>query len=475
MSAQISGSGSVVQFSFTGIGLLLAACWTLSPRGLRLAVQCRAVFCSAVIGWLLIVFGGGSGGSLSVPLMVAIMTCASLLMMHLRARVDSLVPRTSTFLDFALWTICSSVICLELMLRLFASVFPLPLLVRADASVTRQLDAYRYSPGTVRWGFPTNERGYYDDPLNGDADPGTITAVAVGDSFVNGAVPHFYNFTTVAERICGNLRIHNIAVNAAGPREYLYLLSTEALPLSPDAVIWCLFLGNDATSAQRGGEKVGWAEEFTSPNRVLLALLWSRWGKIRHGLGETLDKSGKFEGNEIVIRKGAAEYRFTRDQLANTLPVLYPWLVDQGLERASLTPEAFLAIEQERALKICGDESGLEGLIEDTLEAKSRCGSVPLLVVLIPDEFQVDDKLWGLILERNFGASLRRSNAQKVLVETLAEKEIPCLDLLPVLRAAIEDQPDRRLYRLRETHLNVAGNDIAGKALASFLRETLMR
>jgi hypothetical protein len=45
---------------------------------------------------------------------------------------------------------------------------------------------------------------------------------------------------------------------------------------------------------------------------------------------------------------------------------------------------------------------------------------------------------------------------------------MPCLDLLPIFRAKAMDE---ELYTLRDTHYNLAGQNLAAASIAQFLSE----
>ena len=82
----------------------------------------------------------------------------------------------------------------------------------------------------------------------------------------------------------------------------------------------------------------------------------------------------------------------------------------------------------------------------------------------------VEDALWRRI-EADTEAPLDRHALRRRLVEWCEAQDIPCLDLWPVLDAVapLEDG-DRHLYLLRDTHWNARGNEVAGRALAPFVR-----
>ena len=92
-----------------------------------------------------------------------------------------------------------------------------------------------------------------------------------------------------------------------------------------------------------------------------------------------------------------------------------------------------------------------------------------LVIVILPDEFQVNDTLWEQVQRKVGDASpLERDLPQKKILAFCAEHGIPCLDLLPILRAA---EREGHTYHLRDTHWNARGNEVAGRATSDFLLE----
>jgi len=101
-----------------------------------------------------------------------------------------------------------------------------------------------------------------------------------------------------------------------------------------------------------------------------------------------------------------------------------------------------------------------------------------LLVVLVPDEYQVNDELWNGLLPaaiQMYAHSVPPSQAresfdrdypQQRLREWAAERGVRVLDLLPALREA---EKSARTYHLRDTHWNSHGNRVAGEELARAL------
>jgi hypothetical protein len=148
-----------------------------------------------------------------------------------------------------------------------------------------------------------------------------------------------------------------------------------------------------------------------------------------------------------------------------------PWLADPMLEIGSFSVVNFRAGEASRARENCtaGPEE-LRNFFGALLAMKSAASSTPICVLLIPDEFQVEDAVWNDVLEDTRGTSLDRDHPQRVLLPWFAEHGIEVLDLLPILRQVpLLADGRRHLYHLRDTHFNARGNRAAGEALAKFL------
>ena len=120
------------------------------------------------------------------------------------------------------------------------------------------------------------------------------------------------------------------------------------------------------------------------------------------------------------------------------------------------------------------ERSGTQRRFQDSLEALDAIHASlgdRLLLVVIPDEFQVNDALYERLLENVERREVYdRDLPQRLLRDYAGARGIPMLDLLPILRAA---EPEGHTYHLRDTHWNARGNRIAGQAIADFILERL--
>jgi hypothetical protein len=91
-----------------------------------------------------------------------------------------------------------------------------------------------------------------------------------------------------------------------------------------------------------------------------------------------------------------------------------------------------------------------------------------LVVMMIPDEFQVDDGLRDRVLAHlgHSGDSYDLDLPQRRLSRILGAMGVPCVDLLPRFRRSSREE---RLYWPFNTHWNAAGHDLAAEILDDFL------
>jgi hypothetical protein len=362
--------------------------------------------------------------------------------------------------DLLLFLVCLLGVGGELALRVVASTSSSPLFARSSDSMLDFMARYRLKPGQASPGFPVNSLGHFDLEF-GARTPGVPRAATIGDSFSTSVVPHPYHFTTVAERVLGRGEVCNIGIAGMGLNEYLYLLREEALPLQPDVVVIDVFIGNDLIDNLSGNVTPSWLARWLDRDRLLVLVVPKHIFAVAH------DQQGGMRPASATAAQAAGEgVDFER---------LYPWLRDPSREIPSLTPERFAIVERHRAQSVCRADAPPDWarIFELLSEMRSLAAShsVPLAVMLIPDEFQVENSVWELVASGPDGETLDRDLPQRVLSTWLAQQDIPTLDLLPALRGVMP-MPDgkRHLYQLRDTHFNARGNEVAGDELAEFLR-----
>ncbi len=382
--------------------------------------------------------------------------------------IEWLPARARRAAAVSLFSLCAAAVLLELALRAIAAVHPSPLFVRASdpgRQGVAQIGQVRLPPGAMRFGFPCNSGGHYDDEFYRKVPPARLV-VSIGDSFGQGIVPHPFHFTTVCERALA-CPVDSMGIAGVGPPEYLFMLVDEALPLDPDVVVVDVFVGNDLHFAYPNpGSWRERARTWLLRENVLLWVVPDRLMRIARE-----KRRRQAEGGEVARIQGLD----APVNAGGTLEERFPWCFDPGLETPTFSEQAFLEIETGRADEISNvTPEFLAPFHDKMIEIRRAAGSIPLVVMLIPDEFQVEDAVWSTLFAVRPGTSLERDRAQRILDPWFEQNGIPCLDLLPILRA-VPPLPDgrRHLYHLRDTHFNARGNRVAGEALAAFLRKFL--
>jgi lysophospholipase L1-like esterase len=417
--------------------------------------------------------------------------CAGLvaLLMLLAAPLAAAIPRRlRTACDLLAFGACLTLVGGELVLSALAASSSSPIFAREYESISAFTDRYRLKPDASTPAFPVNSTGHFDEDFTVDPARGPVV-VSIGDSFSTGVVPHAYHFTTVAERALGGARVHNMGIAGIGLQIYLHLLRTEALPLQPDLVVVNVFIGNDLAEGLGELRRVDPLRNWLEAEQLFTVLLPRRWLAIRAGQHVDARRPGAAGGDGGVGGQGGAGGNGAPG--GNSAPggngapgaidyeaqlAAFPWLEDPLREVPGFSLESFTRLEQSRAWAVCVPHVPPAWIrIQELLaQMQAQCGDVPFAVMLIPDEFQVEDEVWALARDVPGGESMERDLPQRVLAAWLAEQGIPCLDLLPILRA-VPPLPDgrRHLYHLRDTHFNARGNQATGEALAEFVRPLL--
>ncbi len=368
--------------------------------------------------------------------------------------------------QLALFSLCLLALLAEVGLRVLGSLVPSPLWTRTLAGVDARLAEFAFAPGEVHFGFPCNSRGFFDEEFRPPEGRGRRAIAVIGDSFSVAFVPHPLHYTTVCERAIGDVDLLNVGWPSIGPDEYLRLLEREVLPLRPDGVVLSLFLGNDLAEVRPWNAVDLLLADWLDRGNVLLFEVPRRLGILRRGNARAArppPESGRLATLEELRRD-------------------FPWIEDWRQEPATMTEADYLRIETERAGVFGRVGEGFGSLPERRwaaltrrlLEIRDRAAPLPFGVMLIPDEAMVEDALWARVLDASPGTRLERHALRARLVAFCATSGIPCLDTWPLLRAVPpETDGDRHLYRLRDTHWNARGNEVAGKALAPFVRALL--
>jgi hypothetical protein len=290
--------------------------------------------------------------------------------------------------------------------------------------------------------FLSNSLGYADEEFQEAKSPEAYRVAALGDSFAVGVVSQEHNYLTLLERLGAHTEVYNFGVVCTGPSAYLDILETEVWSYQPDYVLVSFFVGNDCTEElpTRG---------TMPPHDLRLVVFIQRLCRLSvEELTQTAERSPRRgEGRrEEARRKPKSPRGFSRE-------------THLRVEVGRLTicrPSAVAELEPKWARSL----ASMDGIFQ-----ACRRRGVPVGVVLIPDEFQIDSELLQEMLDFAGIApdDVDLELPQRRLTAFCAQRGVPCLDLLPALKDV------KGAYFPRDTHWNEKGNRIAADHIAAWL------
>lgn len=315
---------------------------------------------------------------------------------------------------------------LEVTLRIYDALSPS--FVFPDNSENR----WRGKPHSHHYNFQINSKGFNDIEYDLVKPSGGYRIVALGDSFLYGVVPYESNFLTLLDaqldRQDMEFEVINMGIPDTAPRQYHALFVKEGLAWDPDLVLVHLFIGNDFLLPKLSKSYARYLF------KALLTLVPEYGNKI-------INPKQRYEDQQPSM----SEARFLEVQ-TRRLPVFDP------------TTAWF--------------ETRLDEAIDYIVQIAELCRSrdIDIMVVMIPDELQVNDDLKRWVFGRALNVNATDfdfDRPNRVIHGKLTEQGIRFIDLLQPLR---DEQRHRPTYKPRDTHWNIAGNRIAAEAVAEFIQ-----
>jgi len=321
----------------------------------------------------------------------------------------------------------------EFSFRIFHHFYPS--FIFHDSSYNR----YRGRPTSSEFSFRLNSLGFKDVEFQLRKEAGTYRILALGDSFAFGVVPYQHNYLTLLEQYLDRkdrrVEVLNMGITGIGPEQYRALLVNEGLQYRPDMVLVSLFTGNDLTETLP-----------PAPNPF-------EYSAVATFFKYLIDVHTKFEGRLIDAAS-------TYDDAGRTF-----------------TDEAFLKIEAQRSeifLKKRPHQQAFEGAMSQLVKIKEICDErgIALRILVIPDELQVNPTLRQKVIVslRANGGDFDFRLPNEWLGEQFRAHQMRYLDLVEEFSLA---SAQVNLYKLNDTHWNIAGNERAARALAGYLSDSL--
>jgi len=331
-----------------------------------------------------------------------------------RAAIETLI--------IVLVSLCSC----EAALRIYDHYFPNFIFASDD------YNKFRGHPFAEIYGTRLNSKGFHGPEFAVSKPPGTYRIIAIGDSYAFGMVPYPDVYLTLLERRLRDsgkpVELINMGVPAIGPPDYLGMLIREGLELKPDMVLLGFFIGNDFLDSRRAPSR------FTSFSYV--TTLFKFLFRIHRQYAGAMFSS-KYDESE-----------------------------------ASFTPEAYHRLGMIRSYVFRKDDpnylSDFKKAIRYLVQIRDVCArnKIRLVVVELPDEMQVSPDFQREIVRTGGCDPCDFRQPNEMLGRELRRNGIDVLDLT---NDFIEAGKTRRLYRLRDTHWNIAGNALAAERIDRYL------
>lgn len=296
---------------------------------------------------------------------------------------------------------------------------------------------WRGKPFADDWDFKLNSYGFKDEEFS-EKKENVYRIIGLGDSFAFGVVPYKYNYLTLLDSLLDqqntNVEVFNMGIPAIGPTDYLSLLLREGLSFQPDMVLLSFFTGNDFNESRE--RKLFEYSYVASLLHYIMNIRLKYEGRIIHAKAEYCD------------------------------------------ECPSATHEEFFKIERERSLIYQEENKQFPEMLDralyylNTIKEICKKKDIDFVVVIIPDELQINQDLWKEI--RASFPDIESDKWDITLPNRMLSKELDNLGIDNIdLYKYFAGASSQRLYRTRDTHWNIAGNKLAADVIEKYLQKYL--
>jgi hypothetical protein len=300
-------------------------------------------------------------------------------------------------------------------------------------------------------------RGYLTEDIYNKKD-NVVRILGLGDSFSVNLREKKQNYNDILQQEFivsgrGDVEIVNAGMEAMNPGYYWHILNKLGDLIKPDLVLVGFFVGNDIE--RDFAIMIG---NFISEPKDL----WKRYSKYSQFCYLRLYKL--FKNNY---------FRYCDAQMKKEEAIRHP-----SQEEGSFAQATFLDTEMKKSWIF--DKNNWELLhqqwrecSEVILKMKVWCDrrQIKMVLLLLPAQFQADQDLrqavftkYKNIAEKNYDLS----HPNNLIVNFCRTHDIHCLDMLGQFQ---EQEKTRRLYILRDSHWNEAGNRLAADLIFDYLEK----
>lgn len=320
-------------------------------------------------------------------------------------------------------------------------------------------------------GFVLNSKGLRTPEYTVARRPGTYRVVTLGDSFTfdSGEVPYPLHYTVLVRdglrrRLGKPVELINLAIPGSGPLLQKRMLEIEGLRLKPDLILWTIFVGNDLVCEFEDFTTLGLSGQSWIID-VRDVVRWSYLGRVLRHVYYLQSVQYRDRNPPLEPPPGTRSGTYIDD----------PKAYDPDRPKAMLNPRMFLVLKRQNIKAFSRDDFPHQNwhAISIALSRAARLcreAGIPLLMVIIPDEVQVDRQLRRQVLYKlgRPEAAFEMTRPQKLLGELFRLEGVKYLDLLP---AMLREGPRPRLYAPRDVHWNSRGNRVAAKEIIRRLEQ----
>ena len=296
---------------------------------------------------------------------------------------------------------------------------------------TNSYNRYRGKPHADDYHFKLNSSGFKDKEFT-EKKENIYRIIGIGDSITFGVVPYEYNYLTLLESHLQhdsyNIEVLNMGICAMGPKEYLSLFVSEGLKLKPNMLLLSFFIGNDffdSVNSERKWHSYSYGTSFF----YYLITLWNNY--------------------EYIVVHSKKDYC---DDCPN------------------LDKKTYLETEKKRSFVFLEGNKFFVKSLNSALYYLSCINDIckkehiEFVVVIIPDELQMDRVLQNEVIDIYY-PKLNQSEWNITLPNTMLSDRLQKLGIKYIDLYSSFSAKTERLYKPRDTHLNIAGNQLAANII----------
>jgi hypothetical protein len=290
-----------------------------------------------------------------------------------------------------------------------------------------------------------NKNGHRDELVSIEKTDGALRIMVLGDSFTVGAnVAQDNIYVEVLETLLNKnnitpVEVINTGVGGWQPFQYAQYYEHYGWKFSPDIILVGFFVGNDTY------------DQMTDVRQLWTAILGrriSRKAKLERFISLKVFMYNHSNIARLILNKGAA----TRSRKLIR-------------EHCAVFSDLYLNVQRNRMSNHLKRTITQEKLAQNSIEQIQRIkklaerDSIPLVVVLIPDENQINRNLQQVLLTNKERSKFDFEMPQSMLKDMFADAAIPVIDLLPYFM-----EYPRCMY-MNDTHWTAEGHALAAEVI----------